>query len=59
MTITIGIDVGSTYTKSIALDENGNILAKDARHTGFKLDVVSEASWRACIEEAGLTVVDS
>ena len=58
MTITIGIDVGSTYTKSIALDEKGNILAKDARHTGFKLDVVSEDSWRACIEMAKLTEAD-
>ncbi len=36
MTITIGIDVGSTYTKSVALDDQGNILAKDARHTGVK-----------------------
>ena len=58
MTITIGIDVGSTYTKSIVLDENGIILAKDARHTGFKLDEVSEVSWRACIDNAGLTESD-
>ncbi|MDP7008595.1 MAG: acyl-CoA dehydratase activase [Phycisphaerales bacterium] len=58
MTITIGIDVGSTYTKSIALDESGEILAKDARHTGFKLDVVSEASWKTCIANAGLTEAD-
>lgn len=54
MTITIGIDIGSTYTKSIVLDIDGNILGKDARHTGFKLDKVSQASWEACIKDAGL-----
>lgn len=54
MTITIGIDIGSTYTKSVVLDEAGNILAKDFRNSGFKLDRVSKESWEAGIEKAGL-----
>jgi len=58
MKVTIGIDIGSTYTKTIALDASGNILAKDARNTGFKLDIVSKAAWEACIDQAGLTAED-
>jgi predicted CoA-substrate-specific enzyme activase len=58
MSITIGIDVGSTYTKAISVDEQGSILSTDARHTGFKLDKVSTAAWEACIEKAGLTQDD-
>ncbi|MCP4759853.1 MAG: 2-hydroxyglutaryl-CoA dehydratase [Planctomycetes bacterium] len=58
MNITIGIDIGSTYTKAIVLTEEGEVLATDAMHTGFKLDKVSTAVWEACIEKAGLTRED-
>ncbi len=58
MTITIGIDIGSTYTKAVAVNECGEILATDVRHTGFKLDKVSTAAWEACAESAGVSCED-
>ncbi|MHC4413719.1 MAG: acyl-CoA dehydratase activase [Planctomycetota bacterium] len=55
MTITVGIDVGSTYTKAIVINEAGEILGRDMRPTGFKLREVSQSACRACLSEAGLT----
>lgn len=54
MTITAGIDIGSTYTKSIILGEDRTILAQDLRPTGFKLVEVSQKSYEACLDQAGL-----
>lgn len=54
MTITAGIDVGSTYTKAILVDENHNILGRSLRPTGFKLDDVSQAIYQECLAAAGL-----
>jgi len=58
MSITVGIDVGSTYTKAIVLDEGGRILARDLRPTGFRLDVTPGRSRDACLAEAGLRESD-
>ena len=41
MSITAGIDVGSTYTKAIILDQDRQVLGRDLRPTGFKLAEVS------------------
>jgi predicted CoA-substrate-specific enzyme activase len=54
MSITAGIDIGSTYTKAIVIDDKLNILAKDVRATGFRLKEVGHAALQACLEEAGL-----
>ena len=42
MSITAGIDVGSTYTKAIVLDSERRILGRRLEPTGFKLDEVAE-----------------
>jgi predicted CoA-substrate-specific enzyme activase len=54
MTITAGIDVGSTYTKAIVINERREILGRDLRPTGFKLAEVSRLAFQACLAEAGL-----
>ncbi len=54
MTITVGIDVGSTYTKAILLNERREILGRDIRPTGFKLSEVSRLAHQRCLSEAGL-----
>ncbi|MDP7294938.1 MAG: acyl-CoA dehydratase activase [Vicinamibacterales bacterium] len=54
MSITAGIDIGSTYTKAIVIDDELKILAKEVRATGFRLKEVGYAALQACLEEAGL-----
>jgi len=54
MNITAGIDVGSTYTKAIILNEDRQVLGRDLRPTGFKLAEVSRRAYEACLSEAGL-----
>ncbi len=54
MSITVGIDVGSTYTKSIVIDSDLQILGRDIRPSGFKLAEVSRTSYLNCLSKAGL-----
>ncbi len=54
MTITAGIDVGSTYTKGVLVDENGTILAKKINPTGFKLTEIARKTFESCMQDAGL-----
>jgi predicted CoA-substrate-specific enzyme activase len=54
MSITAGIDVGSTYTKAVLLDGSGNIVARHVHQTGFKLAQVAEKCFNEVIEMAGL-----
>jgi predicted CoA-substrate-specific enzyme activase len=54
MTITVGIDVGSTYTKAIVINDDGEILGRDIRPTGFKLAEVSRMVHERCLSDAGL-----
>lgn len=54
MSITAGIDVGSTYTKAVLLDGDGNIVARHVQQTGFKLTQVAEKCFNTVIEKAGL-----
>ena len=58
MTVTAGIDVGSTYTKVVLLDEEGRIVGHDYAPTGFKLDKVSELTFNNCLKQAGLKKED-
>ncbi len=53
-TITAGIDVGSTYTKAVLLDEGGNMLHSHVEPTGFKLAEVARRSFDTVLELAGL-----
>jgi len=54
MTITAGIDVGSTYTKVALVDETGNVLSHLMAQTGFKLAEVSRRTFEACLAEASI-----
>jgi predicted CoA-substrate-specific enzyme activase len=54
MMITIGIDIGSTYTKAILLDENLRVIGNKIQRTGFKLTEAAETVFEGCLAEAGL-----
>jgi len=54
MKITAGIDVGSTYTKVILLQEDHSILARHVMNTGFKLMEVAEKCLDLALEKAKL-----
>jgi predicted CoA-substrate-specific enzyme activase len=54
MTITAGIDVGSTYAKVVLLDADGTIVGRALNPTGFKLGEVAKATFESCLAEAGL-----
>ncbi len=54
MIFTAGIDVGSTYTKAIVLDETNRILGRAMKNTGFKLAEVSREVYLEALSDAGL-----
>lgn len=58
MIITAGIDVGSTYTKAVVLDEHDAILSHVLNNTGFKLAEVSRQVYKSALEKAGLAESD-
>lgn len=58
MIITAGIDVGSTYTKAVVLDEHDVILSHVLNNTGFKLAEVSRQVYQSALESAGLAESD-
>ncbi|MCH7871097.1 MAG: 2-hydroxyglutaryl-CoA dehydratase [Planctomycetes bacterium] len=58
MTITAGIDVGSTYTKAVIINQQREILAREQKPTGFKLSEVSRAAYQQCLIQAGLNESD-
>lgn len=58
MTVTAGIDIGSTYTKVALLDNNDRILARELSPTGFKLLEVAQRTYQECLDHAGLTAGD-
>ncbi|MBC8514813.1 2-hydroxyglutaryl-CoA dehydratase [bacterium] len=54
MTITAGIDVGSTYAKALILDDRMKILGQSMLPTGFLLGKVARDSFELALKEAGL-----
>lgn len=54
MTITAGIDVGSTYTKCVIVQEDGKIVGRSVEPTGFKLAEISQKTFATCLEQSGL-----
>jgi predicted CoA-substrate-specific enzyme activase len=58
LNITAGIDVGSTYTKAVIIDDTKKVLGCRLRPTGFKLAEVSRAVYQDCLQESGLTTQD-
>jgi len=58
MILTAGIDVGSTYTKAVILDDNNGILGQALINTGFKLAEVSRQVYDSALKNAGLSETD-
>lgn len=54
MSCTVGIDVGSTYTKAVVVDEECRILGRAARPTGFLLGEAAERAHAEALAAAGL-----
>ena len=53
MTLTAGLDVGSTYTKAIIQAEDGEILGRAMGPTGFKLAEVARSIYDRALADAG------
>lgn len=58
MLITAGIDVGSTYTKAVVLDETNRILGRGMNSTGFKLAEVSRQVYLQALSDGGVSESD-
>jgi predicted CoA-substrate-specific enzyme activase len=58
VTITAGLDVGSTYTKAVIQAEDGEILGKALTSTGFRLREVARTIYEQALEDAGLAEDD-
>jgi predicted CoA-substrate-specific enzyme activase len=54
VTLTAGIDVGSTYTKAVLTDEDGSIVAKVAMPTGYNFARAAERALEGALEAAGV-----
>lgn len=54
MSITAGIDVGSTYTKAVILDADHQIAGRAMAPTGFKLTEIAGATYQSALAQAGL-----
>jgi len=58
MSYTVGIDVGSTYTKAVVVSEDHRIVGRAMEPTGFQLAEVAERSFDTAVTEAGLSTSD-
>ena len=58
MTYTAGIDVGSTYTKAIVLDQYDRIVGRAMARTGFRLGEAAQRVYDEALAEAGLAATD-
>jgi predicted CoA-substrate-specific enzyme activase len=54
MSLATGIDVGSTYTKAVVVDEDGAVVTRVSRPTGFNFARASEAIFEDALAEGGL-----
>ncbi|MFZ5510580.1 MAG: acyl-CoA dehydratase activase [Pseudomonadota bacterium] len=50
-----GIDIGSTYSKAIVINDRREVVGKAVRRTGFKLNQASEGVFDELLKNAGLT----
>jgi len=58
MSYTVGIDVGSTYTKAVVLSKDRRIVGRAMEPTGFKLAEVAERAQHTAVAAAGLSTDD-
>jgi len=54
MTLVVGIDIGSTYTKAVMLDEEKRVLATALRRSGFKPAAATAALYEDLLTNAGV-----
>jgi predicted CoA-substrate-specific enzyme activase len=54
MSYTAGIDIGSTYTKAVIVNPDGEILGRGIGPTGFKLLEAAERALAGALDAAGL-----
>lgn len=58
MVFTAGIDVGSTYTKAVLLDEHARMAGKAVVKTGFKLADAAERAYLGALADAAADAAD-
>ena len=58
MSHTAGLDLGSTYTKVVILDDDGRIAARLMKPTGFKFAEVATTAYAEALEQGGLKAED-
>jgi predicted CoA-substrate-specific enzyme activase len=58
MTLSAGVDVGSTYTKAVILNERNAILGQALDKTGFKLAEVARQVYDISLQRSGLQESD-
>lgn len=58
MTLTAGLDIGSTYTKAVLLDDGSQIVGRGLVKTGFKLEDAARRAFTAALGEAGACEAD-
>ena len=58
MSVTAGIDVGSTYTKAVLLESDGTIVGRSMGRTGFRLAEVARRTLDEALAAAGLAESD-
>ena len=56
MSRTVGIDIGSTYTKVVLVGEDGAILGRAMEPTGFKLGQAVERALVQALEMAAVKI---
>lgn len=54
MTYTVGIDIGSTYTKAVVIDKDHTILGRTMNPTGFRLTEIATTTYREVLSLAGV-----
>ena len=54
MTLTLGIDLGSTYTKAVAVDEEDRVVVRVSRATGFNFARAADAILDDAVETGGI-----
>ena len=58
MICTVGIDVGSTYTKALVLNDRKEIVTRAMTSTGFRLAETSQQLYEQVLKQAGLQQSD-
>src|SRR5450759_186230 len=58
MILTVGIDIGSTYTKAVMMDETRQIRATAIRRSGYKPAAAAVAVYDDLLANAGATKKD-